>query len=125
LRRRARGGDVALRVSAFVGDTKMSDSSRDIAAHEGARRSTIGQWRTRVRRSSTRLPSRSTPTSTLSGGTSSVRHPSLGRLQLHRDKLPVGDILVVPYYPDAGSDTAAKLQLLGSLAAKEPATDRS
>ncbi|MFI6629115.1 helix-turn-helix transcriptional regulator [Nonomuraea fuscirosea] len=53
---------------------------------------------------------------TLDGGTAAVDHPALGELRLHRDKLPVGDVLLVLYYADAGSETAEKLKLLGSLA---------
>jgi transcriptional regulator with XRE-family HTH domain len=57
----------------------------------------------------------------LQGGTAIVNHPALGELRLHRDKLPVGDLLLVLYYPDEGSDTADKLRLLASLAAEVPA----
>lgn len=57
----------------------------------------------------------------LSGGTASVNHPVVGELQLHRDKLPVGDDLtLVLYYPDIGSDSAEKLRLLASLATTIP-----
>lgn len=52
----------------------------------------------------------------LEGGTASVTHPVVGELQLHRDKLPVGDLTLVMYYPDMGSDSAEKLHLLASLA---------
>ncbi|GAA1639473.1 helix-turn-helix transcriptional regulator [Nonomuraea maheshkhaliensis] len=52
---------------------------------------------------------------TLGGGSTTVNHPALGELRLHRDKLPVGDVLLVLYYPDAESETAEKLKLLGSL----------
>ena len=52
----------------------------------------------------------------LAGGTTTVHHPVVGELHLHRDKLPVGDLTLVVYYADAGSDGAEKLQLLASLA---------
>jgi hypothetical protein len=51
----------------------------------------------------------------LEGGTITVRHPVVGELLLHRDKLPVEDVILVLYYPDAGSDAAEKLRLLASL----------
>jgi hypothetical protein len=44
-----------------------------------------------------------------------VHHPVVGRLHLHRDKLPVDGLLVVLYYADAGSESAEKLALLASL----------
>ncbi|GAB3570847.1 helix-turn-helix transcriptional regulator [Amycolatopsis endophytica] len=56
----------------------------------------------------------------LTGGTTTVDHPVLGRLHLHRDKLPVDGLLLVLYYADAGSDSADKLALLASLI--EPGT---
>ncbi|MEV6823610.1 helix-turn-helix transcriptional regulator [Amycolatopsis sp. NPDC051102] len=52
---------------------------------------------------------------TLEGGTTTVNHPVLGRLHLHRDKLPVDGLLLVLYYADAGSESAEKLSLLASL----------
>jgi transcriptional regulator with XRE-family HTH domain len=55
----------------------------------------------------------------LEGGTTEVEHPVVGRLVLHREKLPVDDVLLVVYYPDAGSESAEKLRLLTTLA--EPA----
>ena len=62
----------------------------------------------------------------LEGGTTSVNHPLVGELHLNRDKLPVGDLLLVVYYADAGSDSAEKLRVLASLAAKTaPAGRRS
>ncbi|MFC4913051.1 helix-turn-helix transcriptional regulator [Actinomadura gamaensis] len=51
----------------------------------------------------------------LEGGTTTVHHPVLGRLHLHRDKLPVDGVLLVLYYADAGSESAEKLSLLASL----------
>ncbi|MCL2515595.1 MAG: helix-turn-helix transcriptional regulator [Microbacteriaceae bacterium] len=53
----------------------------------------------------------------LGGGTTDVAHPVVGELRLHRDKLPVDDVLLVVYYADEGSETAEKLRLLASLAA--------
>jgi transcriptional regulator with XRE-family HTH domain len=52
----------------------------------------------------------------LTGGTTFVNHPVVGELHLHRDKFPVGDLIVVLYYPDVGSDSAEKLRVLASLA---------
>jgi transcriptional regulator with XRE-family HTH domain len=52
----------------------------------------------------------------LQGGTTTVRHPVVGELTLHRDKLPVGDLILVLYYPDEAGDNADKLRLLASLA---------
>ena len=52
---------------------------------------------------------------TLEGGTVTVQHPAVGGLRLHRDKLPVGGVLLVVYYPDKGSDSDEKLRLLASL----------
>jgi transcriptional regulator with XRE-family HTH domain len=62
----------------------------------------------------------------LDGGTTTVNHPVLGQLRLHRDKLPVEGLLVVMYYADQGSESEDKLRLLASLA-QTPATalDRS
>ena len=52
----------------------------------------------------------------LDGGTTTVHHPAVGELRLHREKLPVEDVILVVYYPDADSDSAEKLRLLASLA---------
>ncbi|MEU1090415.1 helix-turn-helix transcriptional regulator [Streptomyces sp. NPDC005892] len=52
----------------------------------------------------------------LGGGTTTVHHPVVGELRLHRDKLPVDDVILVVYYPDRGSDSDEKLRLLASLA---------
>jgi transcriptional regulator with XRE-family HTH domain len=52
----------------------------------------------------------------LRGGTTTVRHPVLGELTLHRDKLPVDGLVLVLYYPDATGADADKLRLLSSLA---------
>jgi transcriptional regulator with XRE-family HTH domain len=51
----------------------------------------------------------------LDGGTTTVNHPVVGELRLNRDKLPVGDVLLVLYYPDQGSESDEKLRLLASL----------
>jgi transcriptional regulator with XRE-family HTH domain len=53
----------------------------------------------------------------LEGGTATVNHPVVGALRLHRDKLPVDDLILVLYYPDEDSDSAEKLRVLASLAA--------
>ncbi|WP_153450613.1 helix-turn-helix domain-containing protein [Streptomyces smaragdinus] len=52
----------------------------------------------------------------LDGGTTTVNHPVVGELRLHRDKLPVDGLLLVLYYPDQDSESAEKLRLLASLA---------
>lgn len=52
----------------------------------------------------------------LEGGTTTVNHPTVGALSLHREKLPVDDLILVLYYPDERSDSAEKLRLLASLA---------
>ncbi|MFI1002393.1 helix-turn-helix domain-containing protein [Streptomyces galbus] len=51
----------------------------------------------------------------LDGGTTTVRHPVVGELRLHRDKLPVDDVLLVVYYPDRGSESDERLRLLAGL----------
>jgi transcriptional regulator with XRE-family HTH domain len=56
----------------------------------------------------------------LAGGTTTVHHPVVGDLRLHRDKLPVDGLTLVLYYADTGSDSAEKLQLLASLTAPAP-----
>ncbi|MFF7329048.1 helix-turn-helix domain-containing protein [Streptomyces sp. NPDC008150] len=53
---------------------------------------------------------------TLDGGTTTVHHPVVGELRLHRDKLPVDDVILVVYYPDRNSDSDEKLRLLATLA---------
>ena len=53
----------------------------------------------------------------LAGNSTVVHHPSVGTLEMHREKLPVDGLLLVLYYPDAGSDTEEKVRLLASLAA--------
>jgi len=58
----------------------------------------------------------------LEGGTTTVNHPVLGRLHLHRDKLPVDGLLLVLYYADAGSESAEKLSLLASLVEPGPSS---
>ncbi|WP_225850495.1 helix-turn-helix transcriptional regulator [Streptomyces sp. HPF1205] len=57
----------------------------------------------------------------LDGGTATVHHPVVGDLRLHRDKLPVDDVLLVVYYPDKGSDSDEKLRLLAALSHTESA----
>ncbi|WP_375479935.1 helix-turn-helix domain-containing protein [uncultured Jatrophihabitans sp.] len=61
----------------------------------------------------------------LAGGTTVVNHPVVGELRLHRDKLPVGDLTLVLYYPDIGSDSAEKLRVLASLATSAANGDAS
>jgi hypothetical protein len=56
----------------------------------------------------------------LEGGTTTVNHPVVGELHLHRDKLPVDDLLMVLYYADRGSQSDEKLCLLASLAQTTP-----
>ncbi|HLU60327.1 MAG TPA: helix-turn-helix transcriptional regulator [Pseudonocardia sp.] len=51
---------------------------------------------------------------TLDGGTTTVNHPVVGRLHLHRDKFPVDDVILVVYYPDKGSESDEKLRLLAA-----------
>ncbi|WP_454048697.1 helix-turn-helix domain-containing protein [Cellulomonas sp. Marseille-Q8402] len=58
----------------------------------------------------------------LEGNTADVHHPVVGALHLHREKLPVGGVILVLYYPAVGSESAEKLRVLASLAA--PATAR-
>jgi hypothetical protein len=58
----------------------------------------------------------------LEGGTTTVNHPVVGELHLHRDKLPVDDLLLVLYYADQGSQSDEKLRLLASLAQTTPTT---
>ncbi|MEV5412972.1 helix-turn-helix transcriptional regulator [Thermopolyspora sp. NPDC052614] len=53
---------------------------------------------------------------TLDGGTTTVNHPVVGELRLHRDKLPVDGLLLVLYYADQGSESDEKLRLLASMA---------
>ncbi len=51
----------------------------------------------------------------LTGGTTTVNHPQVGLLNLHRDKLPLEDLTLVLYYPDVHSDSSEKLDVLASL----------
>jgi len=51
----------------------------------------------------------------LEGGTAAVNHPSLGALHLHREKMPIGELILVLYYPAERSVDAEKLALLASL----------
>jgi hypothetical protein len=57
----------------------------------------------------------------LDGGTAAVDHPVVGELRLHRDKLPIDDVILVVYYPDKGSDSDERLQLLAALSRTGPA----
>ncbi|WP_433566820.1 helix-turn-helix domain-containing protein [Nocardia sp. CA-151230] len=50
----------------------------------------------------------------LDGGTTTVNHPVVGELHLHRDKLPVDNLILVLYYADQGSASDEKLRLLAS-----------
>ena len=52
----------------------------------------------------------------LEGGTATVNHPVVGELRLHRDKLPVDEVLLVLYYAEQGSESDEKLRLLASMA---------
>ncbi|RPE29347.1 helix-turn-helix transcriptional regulator [Kitasatospora cineracea] len=52
----------------------------------------------------------------LGGGTTTLHHPVVGELRLHRDKLPVDDVILVVYYPDRGSDSDGKLRRLAEIA---------
>ncbi|MET8155888.1 helix-turn-helix transcriptional regulator [Sphaerisporangium sp. NPDC005289] len=56
----------------------------------------------------------------LDGGTTIVNHPVVGELRLHRDKLPVDDLILVLYYADQGSQSDEKLRLLASMAQTTP-----
>jgi len=60
----------------------------------------------------------------LTGNSTVVHHPAVGTMHLHRDKLPVDDVVLVVYYPDADSDDAEKIRLLATLAADEGASLR-
>ena len=61
----------------------------------------------------------------LEGGTTTVNHPVVGELRLHRDKLPVDGLLLVLYYADKGSESDEKLRLLASMAQTAPAPARA
>ncbi|WP_189080688.1 helix-turn-helix domain-containing protein [Mangrovihabitans endophyticus] len=54
----------------------------------------------------------------LEGGSITVNHPVVGPLRLNRDKLPAGEVILVLYYPDEGSEGAEKLRILASLASE-------
>jgi len=56
----------------------------------------------------------------LAGAPALLRHPQVGTLTLHREKLPIGDSdgqLLVIYHAEPGSESERSLALLGSLAA--------
>ncbi|MFF3562331.1 helix-turn-helix transcriptional regulator [Streptomyces sp. NPDC002574] len=57
----------------------------------------------------------------LDGGTTTVNHPVVGELRLHRDKLAIDDVILVVYYPDKGSDSDERLRLLAALPPAESA----
>ncbi|WP_305788293.1 helix-turn-helix domain-containing protein [Symbioplanes lichenis] len=63
----------------------------------------------------------------LAGGSAHVDHPIVGELRLHRDKLPVGEgLLLVLYYAEQGSESEEKLRLLSAVRpASGAATGRS
>ncbi|MFI5929571.1 helix-turn-helix transcriptional regulator [Micromonospora sp. NPDC051543] len=61
----------------------------------------------------------------LDGGTTTVHHPVVGDLRLHRDKLPIDDVILVVYYPDKDSDSDEKLRLLAALAHTGTADDQT
>ena len=61
----------------------------------------------------------------LDGGTTTVNHPVVGELRLHRDKLPVDGLLLVLYYADQGSESDEKLRLLASMTQPAPAPGRA
>ncbi|MFH9412265.1 MmyB family transcriptional regulator [Streptomyces rochei] len=61
----------------------------------------------------------------LTGGTTTVHHPVVGELRLHRDKLPIEDVLLVVYYPDKDSDSDEKLHLLAALSSTGTASEGS
>jgi transcriptional regulator with XRE-family HTH domain len=50
----------------------------------------------------------------LEGGSITVNHPVAGTLRLNRDKLPVGEVILVLYYPEQGTESARKLRLLAT-----------
>jgi transcriptional regulator with XRE-family HTH domain len=59
------------------------------------------------------------------GALMQLRHPLVGDLLLNREKLEItatDGMMLVIYHPDAGSDAAEKLALLGSMAAGSEAT---
>ncbi|WP_157887656.1 hypothetical protein [Frondihabitans sp. PAMC 28766] len=45
-------------------------------------------------------------------------HPVVGPLQLNREKVQIDDLMLVVYYPAAGSASAERLQLLASLSGR-------
>lgn len=47
--------------------------------------------------------------------TNVINHPRVGGLRLNREKLPMGELLLVLYYADQDTEDAEKLQLLASL----------
>jgi transcriptional regulator with XRE-family HTH domain len=57
----------------------------------------------------------------LEGGSTTVNHPTVGTMRLHREKLPLAEVILVIYYPEESSDAAEKLRLLATAAAPTPA----
>ncbi|MFE6521293.1 helix-turn-helix domain-containing protein [Streptomyces sp. NPDC057794] len=57
----------------------------------------------------------------LGGGTTTVHHPVVGELRLHRDKLPIDNVILVVYYPDKNDDSDEKLRLLAALSQTDSA----
>ncbi len=51
----------------------------------------------------------------LRGDTAMFTHPTVGKLTLHRDKLPIDGLTLVLYYAEPGSASADKITLLASL----------
>lgn len=51
----------------------------------------------------------------LEGGSATINHPLVGQLSLHREKVPVGDLILVLYYPEQRSPAAERLHLLAAL----------
>ncbi|MFG6401347.1 helix-turn-helix domain-containing protein [Microbacterium sp. P04] len=56
------------------------------------------------------------------GGAVQIRHPIIGELQLHRDKMQVEDFVLVVYYAEENSPSAERLRILDTLAAPPPGT---
>ena len=54
----------------------------------------------------------------LEGGSTTVNHPTVGTMRLHREKLPLADLILVLYYADENSDAADKLRLMALAASR-------
>lgn len=59
----------------------------------------------------------------LEGGEAIVNHPVVGRMRLHRDKFPVGDVVLVIYYPEENGEADEKLRLLAATQAAGTASN--